>query len=99
MSRDKKVGEVVSAIISLVNNQHSCLVELLGHCQSTQIQENFFLTFYFSPVSKKVFVLMFFKPQIFTVILNLIYFSINFMLTASLQHESTDLIGKLICMT
>ena len=55
MSRDKKVGEVVSAIISLVNNQHSCLVELLGHCQSTQIQENFFLTFYFSPVSKKVF--------------------------------------------
>ena len=48
MSRDKKVGEVVSAIISLVNNQHSCLVELLGHRQSTEILENFFLTFYFS---------------------------------------------------
>ena len=29
MSRDKKVGEVFSAIISLVNNRYSCLVELL----------------------------------------------------------------------
>ena len=29
MSRDKEVGEVVSAIISLVNNQYSFLVELL----------------------------------------------------------------------
>ena len=29
MSRDKKVGEVVSAIICLVNNQCSFLVELL----------------------------------------------------------------------
>ena len=28
MSRDKEVGEVVSAIISLVNNQYSFLVEL-----------------------------------------------------------------------
>ena len=29
MSRDKEVDEVVSAIISLVNNQYSFLVELL----------------------------------------------------------------------
>ena len=29
MSRDKEVGQVVSAIISLVNNQYSFLVELL----------------------------------------------------------------------
>ena len=29
MSCDKEVGEVVSAIISLVNNQYSFLVELL----------------------------------------------------------------------
>ena len=28
MSRDKEVGEVVSAITSLVNNQYSFLVEL-----------------------------------------------------------------------
>ena len=55
MSRDKKVGEVVSAIISLVNNQHSCLVELLGPPQSTEILDNFFLTFYFSSVSKNIF--------------------------------------------
>ena len=55
MSRYKKVDEVVSAIISLVNNQHSCLVELLGHHQSTEILENFFLTFYFSSVSKNIF--------------------------------------------
>ena len=47
MSRDKEVGEVVSAIISLENNQYSCLVELLGHRQSTKILNNFFLTFYF----------------------------------------------------
>ena len=55
MSRDKKVGKLVSAIISLVNNQHSCSVELLGHRQSTEILENFLLTFYFSSVSKKIF--------------------------------------------
>ena len=30
MSRDKEVGEAVSAIIYLANNQYSCLVELLG---------------------------------------------------------------------
>ena len=30
MSRDKGVREAVSKIISLVNNQYSCLVELLG---------------------------------------------------------------------
>ena len=30
MSRDKEEGEVVSAIISLVNNQYSFSVELLG---------------------------------------------------------------------
>ena len=47
MGRDKEVGEVVSAIISLENNQYSCLVELLGHRQSTKILNNFFLTFYF----------------------------------------------------
>ena len=29
MSRDKEVGEIVSAIISFVNNQYSFLVELL----------------------------------------------------------------------
>ena len=29
MSHDKEVGEVVSAIISLVNNQNSFVVELL----------------------------------------------------------------------
>ena len=29
MGRDKELGEVVSAIISLVNNQYSFLVELL----------------------------------------------------------------------
>ena len=29
MSRDEEVGEVVSGIISLVNNQYSFLVELL----------------------------------------------------------------------
>ena len=29
MSRDKEVGVVVSPIISLVNNNYSCLVELL----------------------------------------------------------------------
>ena len=40
MSRDK---EVVGAIISLVNNQYICLVELLVHRQSTEILENFFL--------------------------------------------------------
>ena len=47
MSRDKKVGEVVSTIISLVKNQYSCSVELLSHCQSTEILKNFFLTFKF----------------------------------------------------
>ena len=30
MGRDKEVGEVVNKIISLVNNQYSCLVQLLG---------------------------------------------------------------------
>ena len=30
MSRDKEVGEIVSAIISFVNNQYSFLVELLS---------------------------------------------------------------------
>ena len=30
MSRDKEVGKVVSAVIFLVNNQYSFLVELLG---------------------------------------------------------------------
>ena len=75
MSRYKKVGEVVSAMISLVNNQHSCLVELLGHRQSTEILENFSWYFTFRQLARIFFVLMFFKPYIFTVILNLIYFS------------------------
>ena len=44
MSPDKEVGQVVSKIISLVNNQYSCSVELLGHRQSIEILENF-LTF------------------------------------------------------
>ena len=65
MSRDKKVGEVVSAIISLANNQHSCLVELLGHPQSTEILDNFFLTFYFSSVSKNVFCFNVFQASYF----------------------------------
>ena len=30
MSREKEVRKVVSIIISLVNKQYSCLVELLG---------------------------------------------------------------------
>ena len=30
MSRVEKVGEVVSAIISLVNNQYSCLVAIIS---------------------------------------------------------------------
>ena len=51
----KKVGEVVSAIISLVNNQHSCLVELVGHRLWTENLETFFLSFYFSLVSKNIF--------------------------------------------
>ena len=45
MSRNKEVDEVVSAIISLANNQYICFVELLDHRQSTEILENFFLTF------------------------------------------------------
>ena len=35
MSRDKEVGEVVSVIISLVNNQYSFLVELLRALTAT----------------------------------------------------------------
>ena len=65
MSHDKEVGEVVSAVISLVNNQYSCLVELLGHCQSTEILENFFLTFYFLLLSKNVFCFNFFHTLVF----------------------------------
>ena len=33
MSHDKEIGEVVSAI----NNQRSCLFELLGHRQTSEI--------------------------------------------------------------
>ena len=44
MSRDKEESEVVGAILSLVNNQYSCLVQLLGHRQSNEILENVFLT-------------------------------------------------------
>ena len=56
MSRYEKVGEAVSVLISLVNNQHSCLVEFLDYHQFTEILENFFfLTFYFWSVSKNTF--------------------------------------------
>ena len=99
MSQFEKVGEVVSALISLLNNHYSCLVEFLGHHQSTEILKNFSLSFYFCQSARKFFVLMFFNPHYFTILLNFIYFSINLMLTTSIQHESTDLIGKLICMT
>ena len=44
MSRGKELSEVVSAIISLVNNQYSCLVQLLGHRQCNEILENVLLT-------------------------------------------------------
>ena len=52
MSHNKEVGEVLSAIISLVNNQYSCIVELLGHRQSTGInfrrsQQEYFLFYFF----------------------------------------------------
>ena len=65
MSHDKEVGEVVSAVISLVNNQYSCLVELLGHRHSTEILENFFLTFYFLSLRKNIFCLNFFQALVF----------------------------------
>ena len=65
MSRDKEVGEVVSAIISLENNQYSCLVELLGPRQSTKILNKFFLTFYFLSLSKNVFYFNFFQALVF----------------------------------
>ena len=98
MSLDKKLGEVVSAIISLVNSQFSCLVQLLSHRQSTEILENFFVAF-FQQLARIFFTLMFIKPHFFAILLNLIYFSINFMLITSIQHEFTGLIGKLVCMT
>ena len=59
MSRDKKVGEVVSEITFLVNNQYSCLVELLGDRQSTEILDNFFVTFNFRQSARMFFVLIF----------------------------------------
>ena len=65
MSRNKAVGELVSAIISLVNNHYSCLVELLDHRQSTEILENFSLTFYFLSLSKNIFCFNFFQALIF----------------------------------
>ena len=65
MSRDEKVGEVVSALISLVNNQYSCLVEFLGHHQSIEIMENFFLTFNFLSVSKNIFCFTVFQAVLF----------------------------------
>ena len=45
MSCDQEEGEVVSAIISLVNNRFGCLVELLDHRQSTEILDKFFRIF------------------------------------------------------
>ena len=65
MSRDKEVGKVVSAIISLVNTHYSCLVELLGYRQFTKILENFFLTFYFLSLSKNIFCFKFFQALVF----------------------------------
>ena len=65
MSHDKEVGEVVSAAISLLNNQYSCLIELLDHRQSTEILKNFFLTFYFSSLSKNIFCFNFFQALVF----------------------------------
>ena len=44
MSRDEKVGELISAIISLVNNQYNCLVELQGHRQSIMFFKPHFFT-------------------------------------------------------
>ena len=61
MSRDEKVGEVVSALISLVNNQYSCLVEFLGHHQSTEILQNL----YFSSASKNIFCFNVFQTSLF----------------------------------
>ena len=65
MSHHKETGKVVSAVISLVNNQYACLIELLGHRQSTEILENFFLTFYFSSLSKNIFCFNFFQALVF----------------------------------
>ena len=45
MNCNKEVDGVVSATISIANNQYSCLTELLGHRQSSKILENFFLIF------------------------------------------------------
>ena len=39
MSRNNEVSKVVSAIISLVNNQYSCLAELLGALTAMLAQE------------------------------------------------------------
>ena len=71
MSHDKEVGEIVSVIIFLVNNQYSCLVEFVGHRQSTEILEIFFLTFQFSSVSKNIFCFNIFSSLTF-----LLYFVI-----------------------
>ena len=65
MSHDKEVGEIVSAAISLLNNQYSCLIELLDHRQPTEILKNFFLTFYFLPLSKNIFCFNFFQALVF----------------------------------
>ena len=64
MSHAKEVGEVVSAAISLLNNQYSSLIELLDHRQSTEILKNFFLTFYFSSLSKNIFCFNFFQALV-----------------------------------
>ena len=57
MSRDKEVGEIVSAIISFVNNQYSFLVELLRILTVMFAQKRL--------VKKKLFLLMsaYFKVQ------------------------------------
>ena len=65
MSHHKEIGKVVSAAISLVSNQYACLIELLGRRRSTEILENFFLTFYFSSLSKNIFCFNFFQALVF----------------------------------
>ena len=62
----------------------------MNHRQFTEIN--------FRQSAKIFFVLIFPKPHFFTVLRNLTYFSMNFMLTRlNIQHESIDLMAKLIC--
>ena len=60
MSRVEKVGEVVGAIISLVNNQYSCLVVIIS---PLKFWRTFSVILFF--VSQQEYFLMFFKPHRF----------------------------------